>query len=85
LLSIEGAVDAEGALLLTVTDNGAGISDEAKARIFSYGFTTKPTGHGFGLHASALAAQEMGGTLTLSSDGPGRGANFVLSVPGSLR
>ena len=85
LLSIEGAVDAEGALLLTVTDNGAGISDEAKARIFSYGFTTKPTGHGFGLHASALAAHEMGGSLTLSSDGPGRGASFVLSVPGSLR
>jgi hypothetical protein len=30
------------------------------ARIFEHGFTTKPNGHGFGLHSGALAAKIMG-------------------------
>jgi C4-dicarboxylate-specific signal transduction histidine kinase len=85
LLTVHGTVDAEGALMLSITDNGTGISTEAMRGIFSYGFTTKASGHGFGLHASALAAQEMGGSLTASSDGPGRGATFVLNLPGTLR
>jgi signal transduction histidine kinase len=51
------------------------------SRIFSHGFTTKPNGHGFGLHSGALAAQEMGGTLAAHSEGPGTGARFVLDLP----
>ena len=50
-------------------------------RIFQHGFTTKATGHGFGLHFSAVAAREMKGTLTAQSDGPGRGAAFCLDLP----
>ena len=38
-------------------------------------------GHGFGLHSSALAAQEMGGSLVAHSDGPGKGATFTLELP----
>jgi signal transduction histidine kinase len=66
---------------LEVIDNGVGISQENLARIFTHGFTTKKTGHGFGLHASANAATEMGGRLTAHSEGPGRGATFVLEFP----
>ena len=50
-------------------------------RIFQYGFTTRQDGHGFGLHSSALAAQEMGGSLTAHSEGPGKGATFRLELP----
>jgi signal transduction histidine kinase len=50
-------------------------------RIFNHGFTTKPGGHGFGLHSSALAAREMGGSLRAQSDGPDRGATFTLELP----
>jgi len=50
-------------------------------RLFNYGFTTKPDGHGFGLHSSALAARELGGALTAHSDGPGKGARFTLELP----
>ena len=50
-------------------------------RIFSLGFTTRPDGHGFGLHSGALAAREMGGSLLSHSDGPGLGATFVLELP----
>jgi len=51
------------------------------ARIFEHGFTTRPEGHGFGLHSAAIAARELKGTLRASSDGPGRGATFTLELP----
>ena len=64
-----------------INDNGVGILPENLTKIFSHGFTTRKDGHGFGLHSSALAAHEMGGTLTGQSDGPGRGATFTLELP----
>ena len=66
---------------IAVCDNGVGILPENLVRIFSYGFTTKKDGHGFGLHSGALAAKELGGSLTVHSDGPGRGATFTLELP----
>jgi PAS domain S-box-containing protein len=66
---------------VSVIDTGVGISKENLTRIFGYGFTTKKDGHGFGLHSSALAAKEMGGRLTVSSEGPERGATFTLEIP----
>ncbi|WP_224361616.1 trifunctional serine/threonine-protein kinase/ATP-binding protein/sensor histidine kinase [Hyalangium versicolor] len=72
----------EGALVrLQVADNGMGISEEARERLFSHGFTTRKDGHGFGLHSSALAAQMLGGRLTLESEGPGKGAVATLELP----
>jgi PAS domain S-box-containing protein len=65
----------------SISDNGVGIRPENITRIFSHGFTTRKDGHGFGLHSSALAAREMGGTLKAQSDGPGRGATFILELP----
>jgi signal transduction histidine kinase len=50
-------------------------------RVFSHGFTTRSNGHGFGLHSCVLAAQEMGGSLSVRSDGVGHGATFILEVP----
>ena len=50
-------------------------------RIFTQGFTTKKDGHGFGLHISALAAEEMDGGLTCTSPGPGQGATFTIDLP----
>ena len=66
---------------IAVSDNGVGIAPENLTRVFSLGFTTRPNGHGFGLHSGALAAREIGGTLVSHSDGPGQGATFVLEVP----
>jgi C4-dicarboxylate-specific signal transduction histidine kinase len=51
------------------------------ARLFTHGFTTKKSGHGFGLHASFLAAREMGGSLAAHSEGRGAGARFTLQLP----
>ncbi|KTD13282.1 sensor histidine kinase [Legionella jamestowniensis] len=68
-------------LQIVVTDNGEGILPDNLDRIFSFGFTTKPNGHGFGLHSCALSAQDMGGALKVKSPGPGKGAIFTLTLP----
>jgi PAS domain S-box-containing protein len=66
---------------IAVTDNGIGIPAEHLTRIFEHGFTTRKEGHGFGLHNGALAAKDLGGSLTAHSDGPGTGATFTLELP----
>jgi PAS domain S-box-containing protein len=68
-------------VLFEVMDNGCGIAADDLSRLFRQGFTTKRRGHGFALHASAIAAQAMGGSLTAESQGPGQGACFCLSLP----
>jgi PAS domain S-box-containing protein len=64
-----------------VQDNGIGIPAENMNKIFNHGFTTKKAGHGFGLHSGANAAKEMGASLQARSDGPGKGAEFTLTIP----
>ena len=73
--------NAEGQVKIEVIDNGVGIPPENLTRIFAHGFTTKNDGHGFGLHSGALAATELGGALTVHSDGVGQGATFTLELP----
>ncbi|MBI3775152.1 MAG: PAS domain S-box protein [Gammaproteobacteria bacterium] len=70
-----------GDVFIKITDNGCGIAAENLQRIFNHGFTTKENGHGFGLHTSALAMTEMGGSLSVHSAGLGYGATFTLLVP----
>ena len=71
----------EAHIVVEMEDNGVGIAQNHMAHIFEHGFTTKKGGHGFGLHSSALAAKDLGGGLTVYSDGPGCGARFRLELP----
>ena len=64
-----------------VMDNGVGIPPENLGRIFQHGFTTKKSGHGFGLHSGVLLAKDLGGELLVHSDGVGTGATFTLRLP----
>jgi signal transduction histidine kinase len=66
---------------LEVKDSGVGLAQENLTRVFAHGFTTKPDGHGFGLHSGALAAKGLGGSLWAESEGPGLGATFTLELP----
>ena len=66
---------------MEVADNGIGIAPENITRIFSQGFTTRKGGHGFGLHSGALAAKDIGGTISAESPGIGHGATFILEIP----
>lgn len=81
-LRMDSAPATDGRRLrIRVEDDGEGIAPENLTRLFVHGFTTRKDGHGFGLHSCALAAKEMGGTLTAQSDGPGLGAAFTLDLP----
>jgi len=73
--------NGDGQVHIAVIDNGVGIPAENLTRIFNHGFTTRPNGHGFGLHNSALTAKELGGNLNAYSQGPGTGAKFTLDLP----
>ncbi|MFY0522945.1 ATP-binding protein [Archangium gephyra] len=80
-LTVSMTSPTPGRIHIEVRDNGMGIAPEMRTRIFQYGFTTRDEGHGFGLHSSALAAQELGGELRVYSAGPGQGATFTLELP----
>jgi signal transduction histidine kinase len=80
-LTLKIARNGNSRLKVSVSDNGIGIAPENFPKVFSYGFTTRRTGHGFGLHSGVNTAREMGGELTAHSDGAGKGATFVLEIP----
>ena len=63
-------------------DNGSGIPDNIKAKIFHPFFTTKPTGEGTGLGLSLaydIVTKGHGGSLSVQSDT--YGSNFILALP----
>ena len=80
-MTISIAAHGEAKVCIRVADNGIGIAPENLARIFGHGFTTKKDGHGFGLHSGANAAREIGGDLSVQSEGLGKGATFILELP----
>lgn len=67
--------------IINIIDNGIGIKQIDLEKLFLMHFTTKKEGHGFGLHASALAVESMGGRLKAYSDGINQGAIFSLELP----
>jgi C4-dicarboxylate-specific signal transduction histidine kinase len=73
---------ADGFVELRVTDNGAGIPDTLRSRIFDPFFSTKETGKGMGLGLSISfsIAHSFGGELLLESTSS-TGTTFVLRLP----
>ena len=80
-LTVGIGMNGNNRLKVTVSDNGIGIPRENLTRIFSHGFSTRKGGHGFGLHSGANAAKEMGGQISVHSEGLGQGATFTLEIP----
>ena len=68
-------------VVVEISDNGKGMRQNILQQAFTFGFTTKKGGHGFGLHNSANLAAEMGGSLTGESAGPEQGARFIMRLP----
>ncbi len=68
-------------LILSVKDNGAGFSSGQRHQLFTYGYTTKDKGSGFGLHSCANFLIANNGSISAHSDGRGKGAEFVIRLP----
>ena len=72
-----------GGVEIRIRDNGTGMSEKLKAKIFQPFFTTKPVGEGTGLGLSLsydIVTTGHGGTLTVESQ-EGKGTEFVVTLP----
>lgn len=70
-------------IIIKIKDNGMGIPDDLKAKIFQPFFTTKPTGQGTGLGLSLaydIVTKGHGGTMQLETK-EGEGTTFVINLP----
>ncbi|MCL5877311.1 MAG: PAS domain-containing protein [Candidatus Bathyarchaeota archaeon] len=80
-ITIQGNTDArKKKARITVTDNGPGISEEIKPKIFTPLFTTKAKGQGFGLAVCKRVIEAQGGVIYFESK-VGMGAKFIMDLP----
>lgn len=71
----------EKTLHFDVTDNGSGMSEEVRSKLFSSFFSTKgPQGTGLGLLVTSKLIEEHQGTINVDSQ-PGQGTTFSIRLP----
>jgi signal transduction histidine kinase len=80
-LVISSMPGANGAYVLVVEDNGAGIAPEVVGDIFDAAFTTKAAGKGLGLAICRSILEAHGGTISAGARRDGPGARFTLTLP----
>ncbi|MDE0214359.1 MAG: ATP-binding protein, partial [Deltaproteobacteria bacterium] len=68
-------------LKLEVSDNGIGIAGINPRMLFAAGYTTKKSGTGLGLHSAANFISGMGGQIRPLSEGTGKGATMLVTLP----
>ncbi len=78
-LTLDGSSDA-GSVTVRVRDTGAGMDQDALARVFEPYFSTKTTGTGLGLPIARRNIELNGGTIEVES-GRGRGTTVVVRLP----
>lgn len=77
------AVLSEGQVVITIEDNGIGMSEEVRSHIFTAFFTTKPAGEGTGLGLSItenIIKNKHKGIIRVESE-EGRFTRFIISIP----
>lgn len=73
-----GAFTKPGELLISVTDNGCGIGDNIKNKVFENGFSTKGTNRGVGLYHTKQLVESLGGKIYFESQ-ENVGTTFIVS------
>jgi two-component system nitrogen regulation sensor histidine kinase NtrY len=72
--------DEEGLVIMEVRDNGMGVSDPDKLRLFEPYFSTKKTGTGLGLAIASTVVADHGGYIRVKDNEPS-GARFIIELP----
>lgn len=73
--------DVPGGVIFEVSDDGVGMDEETKTKVFSSFFSTKGSkGTGLGLLVTSKIVQEHGGEISFESE-PGEGTTFTISLP----
>ncbi len=81
VLGIRTALSEDGgAVEVTVSDTGHGLTDEIRERLFLPFYSTKHRGTGLGLSIAAKIVQEHGGSIRAEANSP-KGARFLLRLP----
>ena len=70
-------------LRVTVRDNGPGLNEEQRQKIFEPFYTTKSKGTGLGMAIAKRIMEAHGGDICVGS-GDHAGAEFVLALPRSM-
>lgn len=79
-ITVEGRAASDGAVVISVSDSGPGISPTVSARLFEPLVTSKPRGIGLGLALCKRLVAANGGTIGVGS-GPLTGATFEVRLP----
>ena len=82
-ITVRIGLEGDRHILITIADNGAGMTEAVKQRIFDHLFTTKAVGKGTGLGlaiARQIVVETHGGTIEVNSD-RGKGTEFAIVLP----
>jgi len=81
VVQVRTLLEDDGTVKFEVSDNGCGMDEETKKKLFTSFFTTKEgRGTGLGLLNTQKIVQEHGGTITVNSQ-PGEGSTFTIRMP----
>ena len=81
VIKVKTDLEDDGTVIFEVSDNGLGMSEEVKSRLFTSFFSTKEgKGTGIGLLNTKKIVEEHGGTIDIESQ-PGKGATFRIRIP----
>ena len=81
VIKVKTDLEDDGTVIFEVSDNGLGMSEEVKSRLFTSFFSTKEgKGTGIGLLNTKKIVEEHGGTIDIESQ-PEKGATFRIRIP----
>ncbi len=86
-LDVSVALSPDAMLTISIADNGEGMTDEVKQRLYEDFFTTKPIGKGTGLGMAItrdIVENKHGGSLAFTS-AEGQGTTFTITLPARTR
>ncbi len=80
VVTVSSRVGPDGGAIVAIADDGPGIKEEDRERIFEVFYSSRGGGTGLGLPIAARIIESHGGTIAVESE-PGRGACFIIKMP----